>query len=260
MAGVKVIAVDLTSERLEACRSHMFDSLRASRLMSSSPCERPAAVLERVTTTTSYTDLRFAAFVIENVTERWDIKKSVYGELDVHCGADCVIAANTSAIPITHIAAVTARPERIIGIHFMNPVPLKTTAEVIRGYHTSEATLLTALAWLQRLGKKAVVVGDGPGFVTNRVLMLTINEAIGVLHDRIAPAADVDRLFRECFGHPMGPLETADLIGLDTILDTLEVLLEFTHDAKFRPLPVLRKMVDAGLCGRKTGRGFYEYG
>jgi 3-hydroxybutyryl-CoA dehydrogenase len=141
----------------------------------------------------------------------------------------------------------------------MNPVPLKSTVEVIRGYHTSEQTLETALALLARMGKTGIVVNDSPGFVSNRVLMLTINEAIFLLQDGVASAEDIDTIFKNCFGHKMGPLETADLIGLDTILYSIEVLYEAFNDSKYRPCPLLKKMVDAGLHGRKSGTGFYKY-
>src|SRR5262249_20343360 len=146
------------------------------------------------------------------------IKAEVYPVLDRSCAHECVFAANTSAIPITRIAALTGRPDRVLGIHFMNPVPLKKTVEMIRGHHTTEATLERARALLTTMAKEAVLVADSPGFVSNRVLMLTINEAVFLLQENVASAADVDRIFKSCFGHPMGPLETADLIGLDTVL------------------------------------------
>jgi 3-hydroxybutyryl-CoA dehydrogenase len=170
-----------------------------------------------------------------------------------------VFAANTSAIPITRIASVTRRASKVLGIHFMNPVPMKTTVEVIRGYHTSDHTIDLAKTLLEQMGKKGIVVNDSPGFVTNRVLMLTINEAICLLQDRVATAEEIDTIFRDCFGHKMGPLETADLIGLDTILYSIEALYDSFNDSKYRPCPLLKKMVDAGLYGRKNSRGFYNY-
>jgi 3-hydroxybutyryl-CoA dehydrogenase len=210
--------------------------------------------------TTSYEALAEVDFVVENVVEKWAVKREVYPRLDRLCRPQVIFAANTSCLSITRLAAQTARPERVIGMHFMNPVPLKPTVELIRGHHTSRETVEAAQEFLAGMGKDAIVVEDLPGFVTNRVLMLTINEAVFVVQDRVAPAEDVDRLFRSCFGHKMGPLETGDLIGLDTILDSLEVLHESYGDDKFRPAPLLRKMVDAGLLGRKSGRGFYDYG
>ena len=170
-----------------------------------------------------------------------------------------MFAANTSAIPITRIASLTRRPARVIGMHFMNPVPLKPVVEVIRGYYTADETVALAQGLLAGMGKEGVVVNDSPGFVSNRVLMLTINEAIFLLHEGVAAAEDVDKIFKGCFGHKMGPLETADLIGLDTILLSIEVLYESFNDSKYRPCPLLKKMVDAGLYGQKSGQGFYTY-
>ena len=221
--------------------------------------ESSAQVLARITFTTDYARLAAVDFVVENVIEKWPVKEQVYKLLDAHCPPACVFGANTSAISITRIGAASGRPDRVVGMHFMNPVPQKTMVEVIRGFHTSEASLARALELLALLGKEGIVVEDMPGFVTNRVLMLTINEAIFVVQDRVAPHEDVDRIFKTCFGHKMGPLETGDLIGLDTILYSLEVLYESYNDDKYRPCPLLRKMVDAGLHGRKSGRGFYTY-
>jgi 3-hydroxybutyryl-CoA dehydrogenase len=221
--------------------------------------EKPSEILARIRMGTDLKALAEAAYVIENVTESWPVKREVYAALETVCPVPCVFAANTSAIPITRIASATRRPAQVIGIHFMNPVPQKAWVEVIRGFHTSDATLETTRALLKRMGKSCVVVGDSPGFVSNRVLMLTLNEAIFLLHEHVASAADVDQVFKSCFGHPMGPLETADLIGLDTILNSLEVLYESFNDSKFRPCPLLKMMVDAGLWGRKNGKGFYTY-
>jgi 3-hydroxybutyryl-CoA dehydrogenase len=259
--GHRVILVDNSQPALDRARAGIFQALRLRGLFDkTAPRVDPAPVLARITATTDYQALADAEFVIENVTESWAVKREVYPQLDAICPPNCVFAADTSAIPITRIAGATGRSDRVIGIHFMNPVPLKETVEVIRGFHTSDETLATALALLGAMGKEGIVVNDMPGFVSNRVLMLTVNEAIWVVQDQVAKAADVDRIFKSCFGHKMGPLETADLIGLDTILLSLEVLYESFNDTKFRPCPLLRKMVDAGLCGRKSGRGFYEYG
>src|SRR6185437_9043249 len=163
MAGMQVTAVDLTEDKLAACRRQVFNNLRAARIMGLTLAEPAAQILQRIECTTSLQELRDASFVVENVTERWAVKRDVYAALDAQCRSDCIIAANTSAIPISHIAAAISHPERIVGIHFMNPVPMKTTAEMIRGRQTSQATLQRAQALLQRLGKQAVVVEDGPG-------------------------------------------------------------------------------------------------
>ena len=197
--------------------------------------------------------------MVENSTEKWVIKKEIYPQLDAICPEQTVFAANTSCISITRIGSVTNRPDRIVGMHFMNPVPMKPTVEVIRGYHTSEETLATAKQFLAGMNKDGIVVNDSPGFVSNRVLMLTVNEAAFLLHEGVSNAKDVDDIFKKCFGHKMGPLETADLIGLDTILYSIEVLHESFADSKYRPCPLLQKMVDAGLYGRKSGSGFYTY-
>jgi 3-hydroxybutyryl-CoA dehydrogenase len=217
-------------------------------------------VLERIRFTTSFDDLDAVDFVIENVVEKWEVKEEVYRRLDAVCPEPCVFGVNTSAISITRVGSVTSRPSQVVGMHFMNPVPLKSMVEVIRGYHTSDDTLEKARTILAEMGKECIVVQDMPGFVSNRVLMLTVNEAIFLVQDGVAPAEDVDRLFKTCFGHKMGPLETGDLIGLDTILYSLEVLYESYNDDKYRPCPLLKKMVHAGLHGRKSGRGFYDYG
>ncbi len=167
--------------------------------------------------------------------------------------------ANTSCISITRIASVTKRPAQVVGIHLMNPVHLKPTVEVIRGYHTANHTIETLKQLFALLKKEAVVVGDLPGFVSNRISHLFMNEAAFVFQDGLATAEEIDTIFKKCFGHKMGPLETADLIGLDTVMHSLDVLYDSYHDPKFRCCPLLRKMVDAGLLGRKTGRGFHVY-
>ncbi|HOO93363.1 MAG TPA: 3-hydroxyacyl-CoA dehydrogenase family protein, partial [Opitutales bacterium] len=219
----------------------------------------PDEVVSRINFTLDFKALSNSDFIVENVTEKWDIKKPVYETIDPIAPDHCVFAVNTSAISITKVGGITSRPDRVVGMHFMNPVPMKPLVEVIRGYHTSESTLAIAKDFLRSMGKKCVVVQDMPGFVSNRVLMLTVNEAAFLVQDQVSVPADIDRIFKSCFGHKMGPLETIDLIGVDTILFSLEVLYESYNDPKFRPCPLLRKMVDAGLLGRKSGQGFYPY-
>lgn len=256
----RVILVDISDEILARARAEIHKNLRFGRLFArSSSQDSPDEVLARITLTTDYGLLKDVGFVVENVVEKWEIKKQVYPQLDAVCPEHCVFAADTSCISITRIGAITQRPDRVIGIHFMNPVPLKATVEVIRGYHTSEETIQKAKDFLAGMGKDCIIVNDAPGFVSNRVLMLTINEAVYLVQEQVASPQEIDQIFKACFGHKMGPLETADLIGLDTILYSVEVLYESFSDSKYRPCPLLKKMVDAGLYGRKSGQGFYTY-
>ncbi|HEU5227604.1 MAG TPA: 3-hydroxyacyl-CoA dehydrogenase family protein [Ktedonobacteraceae bacterium] len=259
-AGHRVLLLDLDHDILKHAREEITNNLRLARMLHNAAGQESIGdILERITFTTDYAPFATADFVIENVIENWDVKKEVHTRLDSVCPPRAVFAANTSAISITRIGSATRRADRVLGMHFMNPVPMKPTVEVIRGYHTSEETLATAQNLLASMGKKGVVVNDMPGFVSNRVLMLTVNEAVYLVQDQVASPADVDEIFRSCFGHKMGPLETADLIGLDTILYSIEVLYESFNDSKYRPCPLLKKMVDAGLYGRKNGKGFYTY-
>ncbi|MBE9224518.1 NAD-binding protein [Phormidium sp. LEGE 05292] len=258
--GHQVILVDIADRILEKAKQEIAQNIRFQGFFNKSEkIENPSEILSRIKFTTDYQFLESAEFIIENTTEKWDIKKEVYAQLDAICPQETIFAANTSAIPITRIASVTERSPKVIGIHFMNPVPIKSMVEIISGYHTSQETIETVKKVLTQMGKEGILVNDSPGFVSNRVLMLTINEAVFLLQDRVASASDVDRIFKGCFGHKMGPLETADLIGLDTILFSIEVLYESFNDSKYRPCPLLKKMVDAGLYGRKSGQGFYAY-
>jgi 3-hydroxybutyryl-CoA dehydrogenase len=256
----RVILIDVSDEILERARQKIGNGLRFQKLFTKGgEAEKAADVLDRITFSTLYQDLEGADFIVENVIEKWEIKKKVYTKIDSICQEHCVFAANTSAISITRIASATRRAPKVIGMHFMNPVPVKPLVEIIRGHHTSEETIIRAKGLLAAMGKEGIVVNDSPGFVTNRVLMLTINEAIFLVQDQVAKAEEIDKLFKTCFGHRMGPLETADLIGLDTILLSMEVLYESYNDSKYRPCPLLKKMVDAGLYGQKTGQGFFIY-
>ena len=259
-SGYRVLLLDITDDILKHAREEISKNIRFQRMFSkASGQESIDAIIERITFTTDYFPFADADFVIENATENWEIKKKIHAQLDSVCPERCIFAANTSAISITRIASATKRPERVLGMHFMNPVPMKPVVEMIRGYHTSEETLAAARTLLAGMGKEGVIVNDMPGFVSNRVLMLTVNEAVFLVQDQVASAEDVDKIFKSCFGHKMGPLETADLIGLDTILYSIEVLYESYSDSKYRPCPLLKKMVDAGLFGRKSGQGFYRY-
>ncbi|GCE31290.1 3-hydroxybutyryl-CoA dehydrogenase [Dictyobacter alpinus] len=259
-SGFHVLLLDISNELLEHAKEEISNNLRFQRMFNKGQQQESIPlIIERITFVTDYAPFADADFVIENVTEKWEIKKQVHERLNEVCADHCVFAANTSAISITRLGSLHRDPTHVLGMHFMNPVPQKNTVEVIRGYHTSAETIETAQNLLKAMGKEGIVVNDMPGFVSNRVLMLTVNEAIYLVQDQVAAAADVDKIFRECFGHKMGPLETADLIGLDTILYSVEVLYESYSDSKYRPCPLLRKMVDAGLYGRKNGQGFYAY-
>ncbi|MFI0421267.1 3-hydroxyacyl-CoA dehydrogenase family protein [Spongiactinospora sp. 9N601] len=264
-SGFDVVLVDVTDQALDRARQTIERNLRFQRMLGAQrglaapPTVDRAAVLARIRFTTRLADAADADFVVENVTEDWNLKRPVFEELDEVCKPDVVFAVNTSCIPITRVGGVTNRPSKIIGAHFMNPVSLKPMVEVIRGFHTSDETVQTMLDLLAAIGKEGVVVADSPGFVSNRVLMLTVNEAAYLVHERVADATEVDRIFKGCFGHTMGPLETADLIGLDTILLSIEGLYQAFGDSKYRPCPLLKQLVDAGLHGRKSGRGFHVY-
>jgi len=259
--GMEAVLVDVSDQVLEKARGEIRKNLRFQGMFQKGAKKESAdAVMDRIHFTTLLEELGDVDFVVENVPEKWEIKREIYPRIDAICPDHAVFAVNTSCYSITRVGALTRRPDRVIGMHFMNPVPLKPMVEVIRGHHTSEETIATARGFLAKMEKDCIVVNDMPGFVSNRVLMLTINEAVYVLQDGVATAEQVDQLFKTCFGHKMGPLETADLIGLDTILYSIEALYESYNDSKYRPCPLLKKMVDAGLHGRKNGKGFYDYG
>ena len=259
-AGFDVVVVDNSAPALARCEAQLRRNVRFAAMFAGKG-QKPldVAALARIRFTERIEEVSDADAVIENVVEKWPVKEVVFRDLGRVCGPSCVLASNTSAISVTRSASVVPHPERVLGMHFMNPVPLIATVEVIRGVHTSAGTLEIALALLARMGKAGVVVADAPGFVSNRVLMLTVNEAIWLVQDGVSTPEDVDRIFRECMGHRMGPLATADLIGLDTILYSLEALQEQFGDPKFRPCPLLRRMVDAGRLGAKSGEGFYNH-
>jgi 3-hydroxybutyryl-CoA dehydrogenase len=217
------------------------------------------AILGRIRGTTALDDLAPCDIVVEAVVERLDAKCEIFAALDRLCRPEVVVATNTSSISVTRIGAATGRPDRVIGMHFMNPVPVMKLVEVIRGLATSDATTTTVLDLAARLGKTAVEVRDFPGFVSNRVLMPLINEAVCCLHEGVAGPEAIDTVMQLGMNHPMGPLTLADFIGLDTCLAILEVLHAGLGDDKYRPCPLLRKHVEAGWLGRKSGRGFYDY-
>jgi 3-hydroxybutyryl-CoA dehydrogenase len=217
-------------------------------------------ILGRIYTTTDMSEISRADFAVEAVPERLDLKLSVLREADKLLRPEVILASNTSSISITTLAAATSRPDRFVGMHFMNPVPVMVLIEVIRALQTSDETFHTTMALCERLEKKPVAVNDAPGFVSNRVLMPMINEAAFAVMEGVATAEAVDAVMKLGMNHPMGPLELADFIGLDVCVDILDVLYTGFGDSKYRACPLLRKMVAAGWLGRKIGRGFYKYG
>ena len=258
--GIEVVGVDTSAAALKHANDEILNNVRfAPVLLKTLPRVSKSRVAELMTLTTDLAEVADCDFVIENVTESWSIKKQVYEDLDRIAPAGVCYGANTSCISITQIASATKRPQDVVGIHLMNPVHLKPTVEVIRGFHTAERTIEILLQLFARLGKQAIVVEDMPGFVSNRISHLFMNEAAFVLQDQVASVEKIDSIFKKCFGHTMGPLETADLIGLDTVARSLDVLYESYQDPKYRCCPLLRKLVHAGHLGRKTGRGFYVY-
>lgn len=261
--GYRVVLVESDPAAAEHAHERLVSALRMAKLFgqgtAGSASTDPAAEIERIRLAERIDELHEAEFVIEAVPERLPLKEKVFAELDRCCQPDAVLASCTSAIPIESLAAGTRRGSNMLGLHFMNPVPLKPTVEVVRGGQTSERTMDRALGLLRDLGKEAIVVGDGPGFVLNRVLMLLIVETAASLEAGRADAASTDAVFERCLGYPMGPLRTADLIGLDNVVDTLGVLREQTGDDRYTPPPALAQLVRAGHFGRKTGRGFHAY-
>jgi 3-hydroxybutyryl-CoA dehydrogenase len=258
--GIRAVVVDVSGAVLQHAGDEILSNVRFAPVLSKAlPRITADEARRRMFLTTNFSDLISCEFIIENVTEDWRIKRAVYAQLDQLMAPHVCFGANTSCISITQIASATGRPSNVIGLHFMNPVHLKQTVEVIRGFHTSDVTLDVLMNLFSQLNKEAIVVQDLPGFVSNRISHLFMNEAAFVLQDQVTTAKNIDEIFKKCFGHKMGPLETADLIGLDTVMRSLDVLYESYHDPKYRCCPLLRKMVFAGHLGRKTGKGFHDY-
>jgi len=258
--GHNVILVDISNEILSNAKNQIINGIKLQSLFKQShPDMSKDEILNKITFTTDYKLLLTAEAIIENVTEKIEIKNDVYKQIDKICQDKCIFAVNTSAVPISLVASITNRPEKILGIHFMNPVPLKKTVEVIRGSQTSEETIRLGGELLKAMEKEYIIVNDSPGFVSNRVLMLTINEAAHLVNEKVAAVKDIDNIFKACFGHKMGPLETADLIGIDTIVNTLEILKKEFNDNKFSPCNLLEEMMAMGNYGRKSDKGFYDY-
>lgn len=258
--GINTVLVDISETVLENAKNEIAKTIRFAPMIQNTIPKVPVKeAMEKITFSANLEAVATCDFIVENVTEDWKIKEKVYKDLDRICAPGVILGVDTSCISITKIAALTQRPDRIIGMHFMNPVFAKPVLEVMRGFHTSEQTIADCEALLAQMGKKAIVVNDLPGFVSNRVSHLFMNEAAWTVQDQVATPEQVDNIFKKCFGHKMGPLETADLIGLDTVMHSLNVLYESYQDPKFRCCPLLKKMVDAGHLGRKSGKGFYNY-
>jgi 3-hydroxybutyryl-CoA dehydrogenase len=258
-AGFQVVLCEVEQRfldrGLETIRKNLEREVAKSKL---SPADAEAA-LKLIRGTLQGSDLGICDFVIEAAPERFDLKQELFSTMDAVMKPEVILASNTSSISITRLAAQTQRPSQVIGMHFFNPVPVMKLVEVIRGLETSDETFARVKALAEELGKSPVEVNDAPGFVSNRVLMPLLNEAMYAVMEGVATAEAVDEVFQLGMAHPMGPLKLADFIGLDVCLDIMRVMVEGLGDPKYRPCPLLIRMVDAGWLGRKSGRGFYQY-
>jgi 3-hydroxybutyryl-CoA dehydrogenase len=259
LAGIPVVLADIKQEALDKALSVMSGNMDRQVKRGLISAEDKAAALSRVATTTDYASFGACDLVVEAATEKEEVKRSIFKALVPNLAPHCMLASNTSSISITRLAAGTDRPEKFIGMHFMNPVPVMKLVEVIRGIATDEPTFQATVALAQKLGKQTSVSEDFPAFIVNRILVPMINEAVYALYEGVGSVSAIDLAMRLGANHPMGPLELADFIGLDTCLSIMQVLYEGLSDSKYRPCPLLVKYVEAGWLGRKTQRGFYDY-
>ena len=258
-SGLDVLMNDINEECTARGKATIEKNLKRSVSKGKLAEEECGAILARIKTSTSLADMASVDFVVEAAVEMEELKFNVFRELDAVCPDHVILSTNTSSIPIGRIAAQTNRPEKIIGMHFMNPVPIMKLVEVIRGLATSQETFDVTWQLCEKFGKTAAEANDYPGFIANRILMPMINEAIFCLYQGVGKAEDIDTVMKLGMNHPMGPLALADLIGLDTCLAIMETLYDGFKDSKYRPCPLLRKYVEAGWFGRKSGKGFYDY-
>ena len=259
VAGYQVLLVDVSDAALERGVATLSKNLERQVNKGTLETDKAAAAKARIRTSTDYTQLSGAQLVIEAATENLQLKQRILQQVAANVAADCLIATNTSSLSVTQLAASIEHPERFIGVHFFNPVPMMALVEIIRGLQTSDSTYAQALVVTEKVGKTPITAGNRPGFVVNRILVPMINEAIFVRQEGLASAEDIDTGMRLGCNQPIGPLALADLIGLDTLLAIMEAFHEGFSDSKYRPAPLLKEMVAAGWLGRKTGRGFFTY-
>ncbi|MGS7253084.1 MULTISPECIES: 3-hydroxybutyryl-CoA dehydrogenase [Pseudomonas] len=259
VAGYQVLLVDVSDAALERGVATLSKNLERQVSKGSLDADKAAAAKTRIRTSTDYSQLNGAQLVIEAASENLQLKQRILQQVAANVAAECIIATNTSSLSVTQLAASIEHPERFIGVHFFNPVPMMALVEIIRGLQTSDSTYAQALVVTEKVGKTPITAGNRPGFVVNRILVPMINEAIFVRQEGLASAEDIDTGMRLGCNQPIGPLALADLIGLDTLLAIMEAFHEGFNDSKYRPAPLLKEMVAAGWLGRKSGRGFFTY-